>query len=71
MTEPGGEIQVNIMDSHLSKATRVPQLMIANTTLYTLATLAVGLRLYTKSRIIRDMIAGDCWMLGAWVLTPL
>ena len=59
------------MDPHLSKATRVPQLMITNTTLYTLATLAVGLRLYTRSRIIRNMIAGDWWMLEAWVLTSL
>jgi hypothetical protein len=67
VTEPGDANQVNIMEPHLSKATRVPQLTITNTTLYTLATLAAGLRLYTRSRIIRNMIAGDWWMLGAWV----
>ncbi|KAE9371073.1 hypothetical protein N431DRAFT_19177 [Stipitochalara longipes BDJ] len=56
------------MDPTLSKATRVPQLDITNGILYALATIAVGLRFYTRSRIIRKVIAGDWWMLGAWVL---
>ena len=56
---------VNIMDQHLSKAKLTLRLLITNTTLYTLATLAVGLQFYTRSRIIRKIVAGDWWILGA------
>ncbi|KAN0096026.1 hypothetical protein V8E51_014831 [Hyaloscypha variabilis] len=56
------------MEPGLSKATRVPQLDITNGILYSLATIAVGLRFYTRSKIIRKVIAGDWWMLGAWLL---
>jgi len=55
------------MEPELSKATRVPQLEITNAILYAFATIAVGLRFYTRSKIIRKVIAGDWWMLGAWV----
>jgi hypothetical protein len=55
------------MEPQLSQATRVPQLDITNSILYTIATLAVGFRSYTRSKIIRKVIAGDWWMLGAWV----
>ena len=59
------------MDQHLSKAKLTLRLLITNTTLYTLATLAVGLQFYTRSRIIRKIVAGDWWILGAWVRVHL
>jgi hypothetical protein len=51
----------------LSTANRDPEIEAANGILYSLTTLAVALRLYTRSRIIRKVGTSDWWMLAAWV----
>ncbi|KAH8665080.1 hypothetical protein BGZ60DRAFT_63391 [Tricladium varicosporioides] len=50
-----------------SQATRVPQLIATNSILLSLATLAVGLRFYTRTKITRYIGADDWWMLATWI----
>ncbi|KAE8447328.1 hypothetical protein EG329_010886 [Mollisiaceae sp. DMI_Dod_QoI] len=52
----------------LTTTSRVADIDITNGILYLVASLAVGLRLYTRSRIVRKTGAGDWWMLAAWIL---
>lgn len=55
------------MSAMLSTTSRVPKLAITDGILYSISTILVTLRLYTRARIVRKTGAGDWWMLAAWV----
>lgn len=55
------------MSEKLSTASRVPELAITDGILYSISTIFVGLRLYTRARVVRKTGSGDWWMLAAWV----